>query len=461
MLSDLHFDPFHDPAKIAALRRAPITEWPTILDKPDSATRLSTFSELQRVCKIRGEDSTWTLIHASLDEARQQEPSPLFITVSGDLLAHGFVCRFHAVIPSATAEEVSSFAAKTVAFVAQQLHEAYPKTPIYFALGNNDSGCGDYMDSPHSEFLKSVSGSFAADMPNAANRASLASTFSRIGDYSIALPAPIRNTRLIVLQDIFQSAHYMGCDGHANGAPATEQIAWLRRQLSDARAAGQQVWVMAHIPPGVDVYATYHRYLFAPGEACSVKQPQMFLSNGALSDTIGEFGDVVRLAIFAHTHMDEIKLIGDTKANDTKDGAGDAVPVKLVPSISPINGNEPAFVVAQVDPESAMLKDYEVYSASTAEGTGWGQEYRFSKIYGLPDFSAASVAQLTSHLIDDKSGEDETSRAYEKYFLTGGGTFAALGLQRLWPEYSCSLREFDAAAFHQCMCGSAAPQAAP
>ena len=42
--------------------------------------------------------------------------------------------------------------------------------------------------------------------------------------------------------------------------------------------AGEQVWVMAHIPPGIDVYTTYHRYLFAPGEACNVKQPQMFLN---------------------------------------------------------------------------------------------------------------------------------------------------------------------------------------
>jgi sphingomyelin phosphodiesterase acid-like 3 len=200
---------------------------------------------------------------------------------------------------------------------------------------------------------------------------------------------------------------------------------------------------MAHIPPGVDVYTTYHRYLFAPGEACSVKRPQMFLSSEALGDTIADFSDIVRLAIFAHTHMDEIRLI---------QGTNGAVPVKLVPSISPINGNEPSFIVAQVAPDTATLKDYEVYSASTADGTGWGREYQYSAIYGLPDFSAASVSQLTSHLIDDKSGEDETSRAYERYFLAGGGTFAALGLQRLWPEYSCSLRERQPAAFHRCMC---------
>lgn len=452
MVSDLHFDPFHDPAKIAALRRAPITEWPAILEKPDSASRLNSFTELQRVCKVRGEDTPWPLLRSSLGEAKQVEGAPLFITVSGDLLAHAFICRFHRVLPSATESEASSFATKTVAFIAQQLQDVYPSTPIYFALGNNDSGCGDYMDDPDSEFLRSVAGSFAAAIPNKTNRASLAATFPRFGNYAVVLPSPIHNTRLIVLQDIFESVYHTSCDGRPNRTPAAEQIEWLRRQLSEARAAGQQVWLMGHIPPGVDVYTTYHRYLFAPGEACNVKQPVMFLSSEALVNTIAQFSDIIRLAIFAHTHMDEIKLI---------QGANGAVPVKLVPSISPINGNEPSFIVAQVAAATATLQDYEVYSATTAEGTAWNQEYRFSNAYGLQDFSAASVAKLTSTLIGDKKGEDEPSRIYERYFLSGGGTFASLGLQRLWPEYSCSLREFDPASFRQCMCGPAPATIAP
>ncbi len=399
---------------------------------------------------MRGVDSPWSLVVASLREAKQQLAAPLFATVSGDLLAHGFICKFRKLAPSATPAEASSFASKTVNFLAQQLHAAFPSAPVYLTLGNNDSGCGDYIESPDSAFLKAAGISFAADIPDPAARKALA-TFSRLGDYTVMLPAPMHNTRLIVLQNIFESAHYKGCSADPTAAPAAEQIEWLRKQLTDARAAGEQVWVMAHIPPGVDVYTTYHRYLFAPGEACNVKQPQMYLSSPALGDTIAEFGDIVRLAIFAHTHMDEIKILNGPN--------GLAVPAKLVPSISPINGNDPSFMVAQVSPQTATLNDYEVYAASNAQGTGWNREYRYSDVYHLPDFSASSVEQLTSHLIDDKTGEDETSRAYERYFLSGGGTFAELGLQRLWPEYSCSLRERDPAAFRRCMCPSSAPHA--
>lgn len=453
MLSDLHFEPFFDPAKFSELRSAPIAEWPAILSKPDSATRLAAFSELQRACGVRGTDSPWPLILSSLHQAQQQEPAPLFVTVSGDLLAHGFICKVHRVDSSATAAEASAFAAKTVEFVVRQVRSVYPSVPIYFALGNNDSGCEDYFETPDSSFLKSVAASLATTLHTPEARTSLEASFPRFGDYSVMLPGAMHTTRLVVVQDIYGSTHYRGCNNKPDSRPAAEQIAWLRKQLTEARANGEQVWVMGHIPPGVDVYTTYHRYLFAPGEACNVKQPQMFLSSGVLGDTIAEFGDSVRLAIFAHTHMDEIKLLVGPN--------GSAVPVKLVPSISPVNGNDPSFMVAQVSPQTATMKDYEVYAATSAEGVKWNREYRYSDVYQLPDFSAKSIDELTLHLIDDKTGEEETSRAYERFFLAGGGTFASLGLQRLWPAYSCSLREQDPAAFRRCMCPDKPAPSAP
>lgn len=444
MLSDLHFDPFYDPAKVDELRRAPVSAWAEILNRPESPSHLEEFTTLQTSCHVRGVDSPWSLVHTSLREAKLREPKPLFVTVSGDLLAHGFPCKFRALARDADANLLSAFSAKTVAFVALQLRLAFPGIPVYLALGNNDSGCGDYEETSDGAFLRSVATSFASDLVEPANRTSLLRTFSKFGDYSLTLPAPLKNARLIVLQDIFESALYRGCDGHTNASEAATQIDWLREQLTAARTSGEQVWVMAHIPPGVDIYASFHRYLFAPGEACHVQKPKMFLSDEALGDTIVEFSDVVRLAIFAHTHMDEIRLLKGTD--------GSAVPAKLVPSISPINGNDPAFIVAQVSSQTATMKDYTVYAAANARGTGWTREYRFSETYGLPDFSAASVQKLTSELIADRTGENETSRSYERFFLTGGGAFAELGLQRLWPAYSCSLQKRDAEAFHRCMC---------
>ena len=450
MLSDVHFDPFHDPGKVAELRRQPVSSWAAILNSRPTASQAADFTKLQSTCEARGSDSSWQLVQSSLHEAKARQPRPLFVMVSGDLLAHGFPCRFRALAPNATAADLSAFSAKTIDFIAMQLRNTFPTAPVYLALGNNDSGCADYHETPQSAFLQSVATSFAGDLRDPANRTSLLSTFTRYGNYSVALPAPLRRTRLIVLQDVFASTHFAGCDGKANSDPAKEQLDWLRGQLTAARAAGERVWVMTHIPPGIDVYTSFHKYLFAPGEACAVTKPALFLKDGSIGEAIAEFSDIVRLAVFAHTHMDEIKLL--TGADDT------AVPVKVVPSISPVNGNEPTFVVAQITPQTATLKDYTVYVAENAQGGAWSREYRYSEVYGLPDFSAASVRKLTDELVSDKTGEGETSRSYERYFLAGGGAFAAVGLQRLWPAYSCSLREMDAAKFHSCMCP--APRAA-
>src|ERR1039458_8432613 len=39
LVSDIHFDPFHDPARVRELVSAPVTEWRSILDR--KSTRLN------------------------------------------------------------------------------------------------------------------------------------------------------------------------------------------------------------------------------------------------------------------------------------------------------------------------------------------------------------------------------------------------------------------------------------
>ncbi len=72
----------------------------------------------------------------------------------------------------------------------------------------------------------------------------------------------------------------------------------------------------------------------------------------------------MQLAIFAHTHMDEMRLLKPAKA----DAARQTVAVKMVASISPIDGNNPSFTLATIDPANAQLKDYRVIVASNQTG---------------------------------------------------------------------------------------------
>ncbi len=452
LLSDIHFDPFHDPAKMVQLRAAPVEQWAAIFKSATSPTQAAELEALQAECHERALDTPWPLLQGALTAAHDAEPHPVFVTLTGDLLAHEFPCRFHQLAPMATAEDLSAFAAKTVAFVVLQLRQAFPHVPVYTALGNNDSGCADYRETPGDAFLQSADDAMVAGAGarvDAAGRVALRAQVSPEGDYSVALPAPFQRTRLIVLEDIFEARQFNTCGAAADRSPERAQTDWLRAQLSAARAHGEHAWVMAHIPPGIDVYASFHRYVLRPNELCSA-EPQPFFADGTLADTLLDYSDVVRLALFGHTHMDEIRLLH--RAGDN--GADVAIPAKLVPSVTPYFGNHPAFLVASIDPHTAVLKDWRTMVSPGPEGSTppWTEGYRFSTAYHLPDFSAASATELADGFASDRTGQAPRSLAFRQHFYAGDFGLYALGLGQIWPAYACAIREQRPAAFHDCLC---------
>lgn len=462
MLSDVHLDPFHDPARFAQLRSASASGWAAILSAPASPDQAAAFARLQARCNAKGVDTPPELLASSLQAEHAQQPDPLFVTVSGDLLAHQFDCRFHALAPDAGAAELSAFASRTVAFITLQLRATFPHSPIYFALGNNDSGCHDYEEDPGSAFLQASARSFAAAARSAANGSAILQTYPQLGDVNLALPAAMRSSRMIILQDLFESSHYAGCHGDGAAAAAGEQIAWLRAQLAAARAAHQQVWIMAHIPPGIDVYRTFTR----ARNVCAGQDPEQFLRSADLARTIAAYPDVIRLALFGHTHMDEVRVFGGSSSS----GLSAPVPGKLIPSISPIDGNHPSFTVAQVDPQTAVVKDYSVYVAREEAGGQkvWSKEYSYASTYHLPDLSGRSLEKLTGIFLGDPSGLNPVSRSYQQYFYAGvlSDSRAAIlqpgqlsKVQKLemlesiaWPLYACAMTDPDAAGFRACAC---------
>jgi sphingomyelin phosphodiesterase acid-like 3 len=443
-LSDIHFEPFWDPGKAPQLAAAPVSEWKAILAAPPQADREQRFSALQQSCHARGADTSYTLFESSLQAARANAADATFVTVSGDLMAHAFSCKYKTVFPLGSPQDHRAFAEKTLAFVMQELDGAFPGIPVIVALGNNDSDCGDYQLDAHSEFLSATGELVAKGLPEA-QRAGIQETFAAGGYYSVPLPAPVANARMLVLNDLFMSKKYATCGGKPDPGAAVEQLAWLAQQLAEARRAKQKVWVMAHIPPGVDVHAT----LTKMRDVCGGQKPEMFLSSEQLADELVEFGDVAQLAIFAHTHMDEMRVLaadGDAQAH--------GVAAKLVASISPINGNAPSFTLARVDPASAALVDYRVIAASNQTGVNatWKQTYDFAQTYRAAAFSVASVSALTKAFQADPSAKTEASQDYIRDFFVGNSSPL---LALAWPQYTCSLGSHTAEGYRACVCPAA------
>jgi sphingomyelin phosphodiesterase acid-like 3 len=440
MVSDIHFEPFFDPAKAVELAGAPVSAWKGILAGAASADREARFRALEKSCPVRGEDTSYLLFDASLAAIRRDGAGAKFVTVSGDLISHSFQCKFGAVFPQAAPGAYRAFVEKTIDFVINELDEAVPGVPVYVALGNNDSDCGDYQLNAHSEFLSSVGEQVAKSFPED-ERKQIVESYRAGGYFSARLP--IGNARMLVVDDQFMGAKYTTCGGKPDPASAEAQLDWLEKQLAEARENKEKVWVMAHIPPGVDVHATALKM----DATCGAKGPVMFLASEKIADVLTENSDVVALAVFAHTHMDELRIL---KPENGATGGGN-VAVKMVASVSPINGNLPSITVARVAASSAALVDYKLMVASNATGvdTTWHEEYDWGKTYRAAEFSPANLSTLVDGFTADGDAKTEASQAYIRDFIAGkNSTLLAL----VWPLYACGLGHDSAQAFKTCAC---------
>ena len=457
-LSDIHFDPFTDPSKVPQLDAAPVSQWKAILAAPASADREQRSQALQQSCHAKGTDTSYVLLDSGLRAMRSQAADTKFITVSGDSMAHAFACKSSTLLPNNTPEVSRQFAEKTLAFVLSELTETFPGVPVYFALGNNDSDCGDYKLNAHSAFLADTGKEVALSFP-ASERSEVEETFGAGGYYSVALPAPVHSARMLVLNDLFWSKKYATCSGKPDAKQAEEQLGWLATQLKEARRNKEKVWVMGHIPPGIDVHGTVTKFR----DVCGGQSPEMFLSTEKMADEMAEYSDVVALGIFAHTHMDEMRILqpagnahgaGLEKSDAARPDASKPIAVKMVSSISPVNGNSPSFTVTRTDPATANLVDYRVVVSSNATGVDavWKEEYDYAQTYKEADYSPASVGKLIAGFQADSSAATEGSRAYIRNFIAGSGS-PLLGL--VWPQYTCSLSNYTAEAYRSCVCSSA------
>lgn len=445
LVSDIHFEAFWDPGKASQLAVAPASGWKAILAAPESPDRAQRFAGLQQTCAARGMDTSYPLFASSLNAMRSDARGIKFITISGDLISHSFDCKYKTLFPQSAQGEYRAFVEKTIEFVIDSLRGDFAGVPVYAALGNNDSDCGDYQLDAQSAFLAATGKIVAADFPEPERKEAM-QTFAAGGYYSVALPAPIRHTRLLVFDDLFMARKYAACSGKPDAAAAAAQIAWLAQQLERARRDQEKVWVMSHIPPGVDPYST----ALKGGNICGGKSPQMFLSSEAVADMLAGFGDVIQLAIFAHTHMDEMRLLEPAKGS----GGHGAVAVKMVSSISPIDGNNPSFTLGSIDPSSGVLEDYRVFAASDQTGvnTTWAEEYDYARAYREPSFSALPVAHLVAEFKGDAAAQSQASENYLRNYFVGD---VAGALKPFWPQYVCAVANHTADAYRACVCAKA------
>jgi sphingomyelin phosphodiesterase acid-like 3 len=241
VMSDLHFDPMADPRLVDQLAAAEPEQWSAVLD-----------SSRDRSLGRYGRDSNWMLLRSALRQMAATLPKPAFVLISGDFLAHGFRREFAAAASDHSDAAYRIFVRKTMQFLGLQLEQTFPATPILPALGNNDEECGDYQLQPGGPFLVDTLSTMRR-LVGGAGGPSFDRDWQSYGNYS----ARVSGIRVLSTNTNFLSVHYRNaCGSAADGDPGRATLAWLEAELAAAKQAGERVWLLYHIPPGIDGYAT-------------------------------------------------------------------------------------------------------------------------------------------------------------------------------------------------------------
>lgn len=302
-------------------------------------------------------DAPILLAQNALNEMQTVQSSPDFILYSGDMSAHDLPTSYDRF--TAINDTISL------------IYNAFPNSPIYPTLGNNDCYPDYYLNySPFRPniWLKKIwsSWSIYSGIPSDQE-----DNFINAGYYVAEIKPKLY---LISLNTIYVcGGHNPDWDPDKHPDPAG-QFAWLNSTLLDIELTNGSAYILGHLPPNE---YWHHDYV------------------NSYVQIIKRFENTIVAQFFGHTHKDEMHLITDT-TRDEPYGF-----FLQTPSLTPKDSNNPSFRLVDYDTNNYMMTDYSQYITGLlkAQRTGnvtWIKEYSFKELYGVPGgFITTSVIQST------------------------------------------------------------------
>ena len=123
---------------------------------------------------------------------------------------------------------------------------------------------------------------------------------------------------------------------------------------------------------------------------------------------------------------------------------------KLAPAISPIFGQNPAFLRFDYDERTGEPTDLttiyltNLLQAADPAAADWQMEYRFTEAYGQKKYDAAAVSVIWADIA--KAGK--TREIYGSYYDVSSPKFPPA----LQPAFYCAIGETSISSFATCMC---------
>jgi len=348
-----------------------------------------------------GEDTGEELFADTIAELRRVDPGAPVVIVAGDTTAHSMR---------------SSRVTSTILEATRRLRAAFPKAQFVLALGNNDSTCGDYLTQRNGRFLRDVGAAWRPLIARASPDFDRA--FRQSGSYAVDLP---NRVTAVVVDDVPFSFRYRdACNGDGPN-PVERALALVRRDARAAAARGRTVWVVTHLPPGVDAYSSTHLTRQLVTIPFLRKDAQEAFLN-ALRDPANR----ISVLLAGHSHKFAFR-----------DAAG--VPALLAPSISPLMRNAPSFLLLDVG-ATGEIGDIVQYARGD---DGW-QRLDDTRSLGMPAFSIAGVRDLDERIARDPLLRERFARDY----VADGSKEIVEGN---WRGYWCAQATVEPGAYRSCI----------
>ena len=383
VFSDVHFNPFYDPALFPALNSADPGGWADIFST-SSITAPSSW----------GADTNFPLLALTMSSIRQQAGGGPWVVFTGDLLGHNFAETFFGLSVSQDLAAMQAFADKTVSFVMDQVRASVGDVPVLFAVGNADSYDGV---APEAGFLSNTAELYYTKFLNGrADHSAFLETFTRGGYYSADLPGT--DLTVIALNTLMLT----GEDPGVTESDVTAQLDWFEAALVSVEIAGRKAWLLMHAPPGAVISQTAG-LLDGQGYLAGAEMMWQAPYQVSFLEIVARHRGVLKMTFAGHTHMDEYRIMSDSICH-------------VSPGISPCFGDNPAYKVFAYSNFSLEAVDYISLNYDLAAMPGqFNCFYAFSSAYSKQGLLDASMTQLYPELA---AGGAKQS-LYREYYYSG------------------------------------------
>jgi sphingomyelin phosphodiesterase acid-like 3 len=368
VLSDIHFDPLAQKGLVGKLIEQPATKWKEIFQK-GASKKLSSYRH----------DTNYALWSSALSAMQKETPNPAVVLVAGDFFRHTFRAEFESIYrerkgdPKKLNEAFVEFQGKTIRFLAGELVERFPDAQFIPVIGNNESSCGDYKVFLRDPLLREFVSAWRS-VSDQSIPAESAQEFATSGHYTTALKSNSK-IRFIVANDIFMAAEYNGRCGNSMVPPALGELEWMNRQLAAAEKNQEKVWLITHVPPGINVLRSLSMF--------KDDYTQKYV------DLLRKYAKTIQYNVTGHSHFADFRLGGN-------------VAILIAPSISADKSNNPAFQIYDVNASGTVTNIAQYSLDLTAAKPIWTKLLDFDKTFHEKEITAASLKELAENLKNGK-----------------------------------------------------------